>query len=204
MTPEIRERLEGLGREITPDMLMGTTALFSFMAKGSDPEVTVERDLKYGEHERHRLDVHVRAGLSGAPVLVFVHGGGFVMGDKRSEETPFYDNIGTFAAQQGFVGVTVTYRLAPANKFPAGPEDLAQVVRWLKDNVARYGGDPGRIVLSGQSAGAAHVAGYVAPVPESHVVNALGNAASGLFSGFFGGFMALAIDRRKSRGAMRA
>ena len=52
-------------------------------------------------------------------MLVF-HGGGFVMGDKRSTETPFYDNIATFAALHGFVGVTITYRLAPAHQFPAG------------------------------------------------------------------------------------
>ncbi len=65
-------------------------------------------------------------------MLVFVHGGGFVMGDKSSAETPFYDNIGTYAAQQGMIGVTVTYRLAPANQWPSGPEDMALIVGWLK------------------------------------------------------------------------
>lgn len=184
MTPDLRERLEGFGRDLTPDMLMGTTALFSFMAKGSDPEVMVERDLKYGEHDRHRLDVHRKQGLSGAPVLVFVHGGGFVMGDKRSVETPFYDNIGTFAAEQGFVGVTVTYRLAPAHKFPSGPEDLALVVRWLKGNVAQYGGDPDKIVLAGQSAGAAHVASYIAHKAH-HVGERGGIAGAILMSGIY-------------------
>src|SRR5690606_17740509 len=179
-----RERLAGLGRELTPDMLRGTTALFSFMAKGSDPEVVVERDLKYGEHERHRLDVHRKDGLAGAPVLVFVHGGGFVMGDKSSVETPFYDNIGTYAAQQGMVGVTVTYRLAPANRWPSGPEDLARVVGWLRDNVARYGGDPDRIVLAGQSAGATHVAGYVAHKAH-HAVEGGGIAGAILMSGIY-------------------
>src|SRR5512139_111504 len=162
MTPDLREKLEGLGRELTPAMLGGTTQLFAPMAKGSDASVEVTRDLAYGEHERHRLDVFRQPGTRGAPVLVFVHGGGFVMGDKRSAETPFYDNIGTAAALAGFIGVTITYRLAPAYRFPAGAEDLAAVVRWLKDNVAQHGGDPDRIVLSGQSAGAAHVAAYVA------------------------------------------
>ena len=98
MTPELRARLEGFGPDLTPEMLGGTTQLFAAMAKGSDPAVEVTRDLEYGEHERHRLDVFRKPGTEGTPVLVFVHGGGFVMGDKRSAETPFYDNIGTFAA----------------------------------------------------------------------------------------------------------
>ena len=184
MTPDLRAKLESLGADLTPEMLGGTTQLFAAMANGSDPAVEVTRDLAYGEDERHRLDVFRKAGIADAPVLVFVHGGGFVMGDKRSAETPFYDNIGTFAALQGFVGLTITYRLAPAHKFPAGPEDLAAVVRWLKGNVAQYGGDPDKIVLSGQSAGAAHVAGYVAHRAH-HAVEGGGIAGAILMSGIY-------------------
>jgi triacylglycerol lipase len=184
MTPDLRATLEGLGRELTPAMLGGTTQLFARTAKGSDPAVEVTRDLAYGEHERHRLDVFRKPGTERAPVLVFVHGGGFVMGDKRSAETPFYDNIGTAAALQDFVGVTVTYRLAPGHRFPSGPEDLGAVVRWLKANVARYGGDPDRIVLSGQSAGAAHVAGYVAHKAH-HATEGGGIAGAILMSGIY-------------------
>jgi triacylglycerol lipase len=184
MTPDLRAKLEALGRDLTPAMMGGTTQLFAATAKGSDPEVDVTRDLAYGEHERHRLDVFRKPGHEGAPVLVFVHGGGFVMGDKRSTETPFYDNIGTAAAAHGFVGVTITYRLAPAHRFPAGPEDLAAVVRWLKANVAQYGGDPEKIVLSGQSAGATHVAGYVAHKAH-HVAEHGGIAGAILMSGIY-------------------
>jgi triacylglycerol lipase len=165
-------------------MLGGTTQAFAAMAQGSDPAVEVTRDLAYGEHERHKLDLFRKPGTEGAPVLVFVHGGGFVMGDKRSAETPFYDNIGTSAALQGFVGVTITYRLAPAHQFPAGPEDLAAVVRWLKANVAQHGGDPDKIVLSGQSAGAAHVAGYVAHKAH-HAEPGGGIAGAILMSGIY-------------------
>jgi triacylglycerol lipase len=181
---DLRSKLEALGRELTPAMLGGTTQLFATMARGSDPAVEVTRDLAYGEHERHRLDVFRKPGLEGAPVLVFVHGGGFVMGDKRSAETPFYDNIGTSAALHGFVGVTINYRLAPAHQFPAGPEDLGAVVRWLKANVAEYGGDPDKIVLSGQSAGATHVAGYVAHKAH-HVAENGGIAGAILMSGIY-------------------
>lgn len=184
MTPDLRAKLESLGPDLTPAMLGGTTQIFAAMAKGSDPSVEVTRDLAYGEHERHKLDVFRKTDTQGAPVLVFVHGGGFVMGDKRSAETPFYDNIGTFAALEGFVGVTITYRLAPEHKFPSGPEDLAALVRWLKANIAQYGGDPDKIVLSGQSAGAAHVAGYVAHKAH-HVAEGGGIAGAILMSGIY-------------------
>jgi triacylglycerol lipase len=184
MTPDLREKLEALGRDLTPAVLGGTTKLFAAMAKGSDPAVEVTRDHAYGEGPRHKLDVFRKADTKDAPVLVFVHGGGFVMGDKRSAETPFYDNTGTFAALQGFVGVTITYRLAPAHRFPAGPEDLAAVVRWLKTNIAQYGGNPDKIVLSGQSAGAAHVAGYVAHRAH-HVTEGGGIAGAILMSGIY-------------------
>jgi triacylglycerol lipase len=97
-----------------------------------------------------------------APVLVYVHGGGFVTGDKTSPGSPFYDNIGQWAARRGWIGVTLTYRLAPAHRWPCGPADMALAVAWLRANIAGYGGDPQNIFLVGQSAGAAHVAAYVA------------------------------------------
>jgi triacylglycerol lipase len=117
-------------------------------------------------------------------VLVFVHGGGFVMGDKRTPGLPFYDNIGDFSVTCGFVGVTMTYRLAPAHPWPAGSEDVAAAVRWLRANIAAHGGDPRRIFLIGQSAGAVHVAGYVAS-PSLHEGNAIGVAGAMLVSGSY-------------------
>jgi acetyl esterase/lipase len=65
------------------------------------------------------------------------------------------------------VGVTMNYRLAPEHRFPAGAEDVASAVAWLRANVADHGGDPERIVLAGSSAGATHIAGYVA-LPDLH------------------------------------
>jgi acetyl esterase/lipase len=128
--------------------------------------------------------VFARDGIAGAAVFVFVHGGGFVMGDKHTAGSPFYSNVGDFAARQGWVGVTMTYRLAPAHKFPSGAEDLALLVQWLRDNVAQYGGDPGKIFLSGQSAGAAHVASYVAH-KRFHVAENGGIAGAVMMSGIY-------------------
>ena len=54
------------------------------------------------------------------PVLIYVHGGAFTAGNKRAPGSPFYDNIALFAARSGFVGVNITYRLAPQHQWPAG------------------------------------------------------------------------------------
>jgi acetyl esterase/lipase len=96
------------------------------------------------------------------PVVVFVHGGGFVQGDKGGEGAPFYNNFGAWAVKGGFIGVTMTYRLAPAHMWPAGSADIDLALQWLRAHVGQYGGDAARIVLVGQSAGATHVAGYLA------------------------------------------
>jgi len=184
MTPELRAQLEALGRELSPAMLGGTNQIFAQMNAGIDPATQVTRDLSYGPDQRHRLDLFARDGIADAPVLVFVHGGGFVMGDKHTEGSPFYSNVGDVAARQGWVGVTITYRLAPAHKFPSGAEDLALVVQWLRENVARYGGNPDKIVLSGQSAGAAHVASYVAH-KQFHVAERGGIAGAVMMSGIY-------------------
>jgi triacylglycerol lipase len=184
MTPELRATLEAFGRDLTPEMLGGTSKLFAEMNAGIDPATRVTRNLAYGSDPRNRLDLFVRDGAAKAPVLVFLHGGGFVMGDKHTEGSPFYSNVGEFAARMGWVGVPMTYRLAPANKFPSGPEDIAAAIGWLRENVAQYGGDPDRIVLSGQSAGAAHVAGYVAH-KRFHVAERGGIAGAVMMSGIY-------------------
>ncbi|WP_106403794.1 carboxylesterase/lipase family protein [Actinocorallia populi] len=92
----------------------------------------------------------------GAPVMVFVHGGGFVAGANRS---PLYD--GARFARDGVVLVTVNYRLgipgfldlpgAPANR---GLLDVIEALRWVRRNIGAFGGDPGNVTLFGQSAGA--------------------------------------------------
>jgi len=162
MTPDIRRQLQALGPDLTPDMMRSTQAIFAEAMTAPDPSVRIERDIAYGDDERHRLDIFRKDDTADAPVLVFVHGGGFVMGDKRAPGQPFYDNIGSFAAAAGMIGVTMNYRLAPANGWPAGPEDLGKAVGWLRSHIARYGGNPNRIYIMGQSAGAVHVASYVA------------------------------------------
>ncbi|MEU0304345.1 carboxylesterase family protein [Streptomyces sp. NPDC006175] len=104
----------------------------------------------------------------GLPVMVFVHGGGFVAGSTRSA---MYD--GSAFARDGVVLVTLNYRLgiagfldipgAPANR---GLLDVVAVLRWVRANIAAFGGDPDNVTLFGQSAGATIVGGVLA-APEA-------------------------------------
>jgi triacylglycerol lipase len=154
------------------------------MFEGMDPQTLEEIDIAYGPDPRHRLDLYRQQNLKDAPVFVFIHGGGFIMGDKRSEQGPFYRNVGDYAARQGWIGVVPTYPLAPDHPWPAGPEALRQVVEWIRGNVAEYGGDPRKIVLSGQSAGAVHVASYIAH-SAYHVAPGGGVRGAVLMSGLY-------------------
>lgn len=125
--------------------------------------VDLARDIPYGDHERHVLDVfspQVRD--SAKPVVVFVHGGGFSGGAKSTGGSPFYDNVPLWAAENGLIGVNINYRLAPEFMWPAGIEDVAAAVDWVREHIARYGGDARQVFLWGHSAGAAHVADYIA------------------------------------------
>ena len=147
--------------------------------------VQVRRDVRYGADDRNLLDVFTPdKPQAGQPVLVFVHGGGFVRGARRTGDSPFYDNIMLWAVRQGMVGVNMTYRLAPAHPWPAAQQDIQSALKWVRENMAGSGGNPQHIILMGHSAGAAHVAQYVAH-PQFHVVPGSGLAGAVLLSGIF-------------------
>jgi acetyl esterase/lipase len=152
-----------LGRSLGTDTREATRALYEPLHP-FDPPQQIVRDLAYGPHPRNVLDLHLpaQAPTSPLPVLVFVHGGGFVGGNKGGPGQALHDNIGRFAVEHGLIGATINYRFAPEFKFPSGGEDVAKAVAFLAANVASYGGDPARIVAMGHSAGAAHVATCVA------------------------------------------
>jgi acetyl esterase/lipase len=169
MPPNIAETIAGMGRVIDQE---ATGKLYApLQDKEPYAFAKVSRDVKYGPHERNIVDIFVDdSGIGGRPVLMFVHGGAFIRGNKRAPGSPFYDNIMVFAARNGMVGVNVEYRLAPEFPWPAAGEDLHAAVRYVVDHVTSYGGDPNRIYLMGHSAGAYHVATYMAH-PEFHGPN---------------------------------
>lgn len=165
LPPDVIAQLKAMGSTITPELAQSSWALLTpFHEKTGYTAPRIDRDLSYGDHPRHRLDVHAAGDDAGrpAPVFLFVHGGGFVRGDKHDPGTPRYDLVGAWAVRHGWIGVTMTYRLAPEFTWPAGAEDVAAAVAWIRENIAGYGGDPGKIVVAGNSAGAVHVASFVA------------------------------------------
>lgn len=118
----------------------------------TDPEDIVSLDdVVYGEDaEWQALDIYrpKAAGDSPLPVIVNVHGGGWVHG--RKEGYRFYCMS---LAQRGFAVVNFTYRLAPEHRHPASLEDTNSVFAWVLANGARYGLDTGRVFAMGDSAG---------------------------------------------------
>lgn len=106
--------------------------------------------IAYGPDERHRLDIYLpERGAGQAPVLVFLYGGGWNNGERAD-----YAFVGRAFAARGFVTVIPDYRLVPQVRFPAFVEDGALALRWVRDQIASYGGDASGIALSGHSAGA--------------------------------------------------
>ncbi len=99
--------------------------------------------------KRHRLDVYApRKTAAPRPIVVFIHGGSWNSGSKDT-----YRFIGRRLAQQGYVGVIISYRLSPAVQVPAMADDCARAILWTQQHAAEYGGDPARIYLMGHSAG---------------------------------------------------
>jgi triacylglycerol lipase len=185
MPAELQAKVAAIGPKIDPP---ATAKIYApLQEKEPYKGIKVTRNVKFGaDAERQALDVFVAEAPSATPrpVLIFVHGGGFVRGARRAPGSPFYDNIPVFAARNGMVGVNTTYRLAPKHPWPTGAEDVAAAVRWVNENIAAYGGDPQRVYLMGHSAGAVHVASYVAH-PRFHGPKGAGLAGAILVSGLY-------------------
>jgi acetyl esterase/lipase len=120
-------------------------------AQDSKPDIRIERDLVYGKGGDVELKLDLAMPKSGGPfpAVVCVHGGGW-KGGKRQDFEKTMEGL----ARRGFVGVTITYRLMPAAKFPAQIEDCKASVRWLRANAKKYDINADRIGAVGFSAGA--------------------------------------------------
>jgi acetyl esterase/lipase len=181
MPPDIAAKVAALGRVVDPE---NTGKIYApLQEKEPYKGIKVSRDVKYGDDPRNTVDIFTPdGGAAGRPVLMFVHGGGMIRGNKHAPGSPFYDNVMVFAARHGMVGVNVEYRLAPKSPWPAGNEDLSAVVHFIADHAESYGADPNRIYLMGHSAGATHVGSYVSH-PEFFGPKGSGLAGAILSSG---------------------
>ena len=111
------------------------------------------RDLSYGEFgRRNRLDIWRRSDLAddaGAPVLIQVHGGAWMTGNKEQQGAPIMAHL----AERGWVCVAVNYRLSPRGTWPDQIVDVKRAIAWVKEHIAENGGDPAFVVITGGSAG---------------------------------------------------
>lgn len=122
-------------------------------------------DIRYSEaDEVCLLDVYrPKRGKKILPVIVSIHGGGWVYGDKK-----LYSFYCMELARRGFAVVNFTYRLAPEHQFPAALEDTNEVFKWILENSAEYNLDAEHIFATGDSAGANYLATYAAICTNEH------------------------------------
>jgi acetyl esterase len=95
------------------------------------------------------IRVYTPSSTSGLPILVFFHGGGFVAGSLDSHDTP----LRAIANRCQCIVVSVAYRLAPENKYPAAPEDAYATAKWVAEHADQIGGDAKRIAVGGDGTG---------------------------------------------------
>lgn len=118
--------------------------------------VDVIRNLSYApagprsQSRTHRLDIYRPVDrTTPLPIVLYIHGGAF---QALSKDTHWIMGLGF--ARQGYLVMMINYRLAPKYKFPAAVQDIAAAFEWTIANAANFGGDPDRIVIAGESAGA--------------------------------------------------
>ena len=129
-------------------------------------ESGVERiaDIPYVDdgRSRHRLDIYRPVGIiDRAPVVVQIHGGGWVVGDKAQQGQLLMNQL----ASDGWICVGINYRLSPRDAWPAHLLDCKHALAWVKERIADYGGDPDFVVVTGGSAGG-HLAALLALTPN--------------------------------------
>lgn len=117
---------------------------------------TLQRNVAYHDEAgwRHTLDVyrpldHTRDGSTRRPVVVQIHGGGWILGNKNQQGLQLLNHL----AGEGWVGFNINYRLAPRSKFPEQLVDCKRALAWIRAHAADFGGDPDFIVVTGGSAG---------------------------------------------------
>jgi len=121
---------------------------FSFRRDG----ITVIRSVPYGPAgRRNQLDIYqpLQPRAGGFPVLLQVHGGAWMIGNKQQQGLPLMNHL----AQRGWLCVSINYRLSPRATFPDHLFDVKQALGWIRQHIHRYGGNPDFVAITGGSAG---------------------------------------------------
>jgi pectinesterase len=138
-------------RKITLVNVLGGADGWNPIVPALDPKfAATQRNIEYGEADGEKLllDAHEPAGDGKFPVIIFVHGGGWMAWDKETDIVPVFAKVAT-----NYTWFTINYRLAPESRWPACFDDVETAIRWVKAHAAEFKGDPKRIALIGYSAG---------------------------------------------------
>lgn len=173
--------IAAMGNALGPAVVEAVRPLYDAEQQALATRVPVlAADCAYGPHPRNRLDLYRTAPAGGLPVVLFVHGGGFRLGDKGGVQDWQNAAVARTMAEAGFLGAAMNYRLLPEARWPDGGEDVVAAVEWLRANAAAHGGDPARIFVIGTSAGAVHIATALRLRPDLPVAGVV------LLSGLYG------------------
>ena len=138
-------------------LLGGCSGLGMLNAVTPDTQYEAAANIAYAMGDGRRLDLYTPRGLdSRAPVVVFFHGGRWSQGSKDE-----YKFVGEALSSRGIVAALVDYRKYPDVRMAGFMDDAARAVKWVRDNVGTYGGDPRSIFVMGHSSGA-HMAALLA------------------------------------------
>ena len=117
--------------------------------------MTVHRDIAYGsDSPAQQLDIYLPKGVTNPPLVIWIHGGGFIFGDKDVLGFDEGAHMLQTLTRNGLAVAGINYRLADEAKFPAAGQDVKSAIRYLRAHAATYGFDPARFATWGDSAGA--------------------------------------------------
>lgn len=162
LSADYRASLPAGGRSFDDVRWRGLVVPFWFR----HPDVVKERDLVFGHAGARDLTLDVYRhrdddGRGARPVVLFVHGGGWVIGDKREQGIPLMLEM----ASRGWIGVNANYRLSPWARFPEHLVDVKRAIAWIRDHAGELGADPSFVAVAGGSAGG-HLAALAALTPD--------------------------------------
>ena len=155
--PQVKGFLENLAaanvpafHQMTPELCRATFRQLVTSLPPGPAKIASSRDLDIpGPAGPLPLRIYTPAGPGPFPVLMYFHGGGFVIGDRDTYDATCRE----LCAGSGSVVVSVDYRLAPEQPFPAAPDDCLAATRWVAQHAGELGADASRIAVAGDSAG---------------------------------------------------
>jgi acetyl esterase/lipase len=206
-TERARAGVAALGQRWDAAAYAETVALYTAVHRELEwPGLLEPQTISYGPDAEQTFDLFLpEQGFSEpGPVFVFLHGNGLGSGQRNvpGSDGLIYSHVGKLAATFGGIGISMGYRNDPNPTLEDGAEDVRLVVRWIRDNIAPYGGDPDTIVLTGNSEGAVRAAAYLFneawQLPEGPGV-AAAVLSSGQFASDQSGIEQLVFDYKGER-----